>query len=144
MTPLKTFLNLPETKAALNVPPEIEWQPCNSHIGQYWSAEDRAASLAPTIAGLLDDGIPVLIYAGDLDYICNYMGNRAVALGLRWGGGDDFRAAEDRDWNDGGGLARSAGKLSFLQVYDAGHMVPQDQPAQALAMIEQFLNGEPF
>jgi len=31
-----------------------------------------------------------------------------------------------------------------LQVYDAGHMVPTDQPEHALTMITQFLNGEEF
>jgi cathepsin A (carboxypeptidase C) len=41
-------------------------------------------------------------------------------------------------------LARTAGGLTFLQVYDAGHMVPSDQPEHALAMITQFLNGGQF
>lgn len=93
---------------------------------------------------MLNDDIPVLIYSGDLDYICNYIGNHAVAMKLDWKYGDDFRAADEHDWNNGGGLARSARGLNFLQVYNAGHMVPGDQPEQALMMIRQFLNGKPF
>ena len=96
-------------------------------------------NFAPYVSELLNDGIPVLIYAGDLDYICNYFGNRAVSLKLEWDYGDNFRSVDDYDWNDGGGLARSSNGLTFLQVFDAGHMVPSDQPEQSLDMIRQFL-----
>ena len=67
-----------------------------------------------------------------------------MAMKLDWKYGDDFRAADEHVWNNGGGLARNARGLNFLQVYNAGHMVPSDQPEQALMMIRQFLNGEPF
>ena len=144
ITPIKTFLNLEETKETLNVPSSVAWDECNDYINKIWSDVDRVANFAPYVSELLNDKIPVLIYAGDLDFICNYMGNRAVTLKLEWDHGDDFRSADDHDWNNGGGLARSSSGLTFLQVYDAGHMVPQDQPKRALKMITQFLNGEAF
>ena len=105
---------------------------------------DWMKNFAPYVADLLNDGIPSLIYAGDLDFICNYMGNRAWTLGLDWDHKDEFNAAQERDWNDGAGLTRTANGLTFLQVYDAGPMVPSDQPEHALPMITQFLNGEGF
>lgn len=56
-------------------------------------------------------------------YFCsNYLGNKAWTLKLDWDGKADFNAAEEHEWN-GVGLARSAKGLTFLQVYDAGHMV---------------------
>lgn len=66
--------------------------------------------------------------AGDCDWICNYMGNEAWTLKLDWAGGEGFRAAPQKDWtvrgsNDAAGLSRSYGGLTFLQVYEAGHMV---------------------
>lgn len=144
MTPIETFLNLPETKSTLGVPPRVTWEACDNYINTHWSYTDRVTNFAPYISKLLNDQLPVLIYSGDLDYICNFYGNRAVAMKLDWDHGHDFRNATDHDWNDGGGLARSFNGLSFLQVYDAGHMVPQDQPKQALIMIAQFLNGNSF
>ena len=84
---------------------------------------DWMKNFAPYVADLLNADIPALIYAGDLDFICNYMGNRAWTLKLDWKHKDEFNAAEEHDWNDGAGLARTAGGLTFLQVYDAGHMV---------------------
>lgn len=78
-----------------------------------------------------------------MDFICNYLGNKAWTHGLEWDGGDDFRAAPEQEWKEQG-LARSSGGLTFLQVYDAGHMVPSDQPEVALEMLQVFLSGGDF
>lgn len=49
-----------------------------------------------------------------------------------------------------GGLARTArartggGSLTFLQVFEAGHMVPMDQPAAALEMLKAFTANKAF
>ena len=42
------------------------------------------------------------------------------------------------------GTARTASGLTFLQVNNAGHMVPMDQPENALAMVNTFLSGGTF
>ena len=42
----------------------------------------------------------------------------------------------------GVGDLRSAYGFHFLRVFQAGHMVPRDQPENALAMINTFLNGK--
>ena len=89
----------------------------------------------------LASGIRVLIYAGDQDYICNWLGNQAWTLALPWPGQGAFRAAAVADWPAGAkkaGELRTSGPLSFLRVLDAGHMVPMDQPAAALRMINAF------
>lgn len=110
---------------------------------------------------MLEDGVRVLIYAGDVDFICNWIGNKAWTKELRWTGKSNFNAEEDKSWfyTDAqntaaapvaGGKARTAkaargeGSLTFLQVYEAGHMVPMDQPAAALALLNDFLANKPF
>lgn len=85
-----------------------------------------------------------MLYAGDLDYICNYIGTKAFTLNLDWEHKDDFNSADDLEWNNNAGLVRSSNNLTYLQVFDAGHMVPSDQPEVALTMITQFINGEIF
>lgn len=67
----------------------------------------------------------------------------AWTLALEWKGKDEFNSAEEHQWK-GQGLARGANGLTFLQVYDAGHMVPSDQPGVALDMITNFVNGGSF
>lgn len=100
-----------------------------------------------TIPPLLQAGVRVLIYAGDADFVCNWMGNKAWTLALPWEGKADFNAATDHTWSVAGkkaGTARTAGGFTFLQVNNAGHMVPMDQPENSLAMVRTFLGGGPF
>jgi len=140
---IEKFLHKPETRKALHVTDDSPpWQSCNMGINLKFH-EDWMKDFSPYVADLLNAGIPALIYAGDVDFICNYLGNRAWTLGLDWKSSKDFQVAEEHDWK-GQGLARSAGGLTFLQVYDAGHMVPSDQPAVALDMITNFLKGGDF
>ena len=138
------WLNLESTKQALNVDEEHShnWSSCNFGINAKFHT-DWMKDFSPYVVDLLEDGIPALIYAGDVDFICNYLGNKAWTVNLEWSGGDAFRAAEDHSWEEKG-LARSANGLTFLQVYDAGHMVPADQPENSLDMLKNFLSGGDF
>jgi cathepsin A (carboxypeptidase C) len=138
------FLNLESTKQALHVDEQHShaWESCNFGINLKFHT-DWMKDFSGYVADLLNDGIPALIYAGDVDYICNYLGNRAWTLALPWKGAKAFSAATEHDWK-GHGLARTAQGLTFLQVYDAGHMVPTDQPAVALDMIANFMHGGTF
>jgi len=138
------WLNLESTKKALGVDESKThtWNACNFGINMKFHV-DWMKSFAPFVADLINDGIPALMYAGDVDYICNYLGNRAWTLALEWKGKDDFNAAEEHDWK-GIGKARtdSTGKFTFLQVYDAGrkcflvgliYLPPPDIPVFAVS-----------
>lgn len=49
-----------------------------------------------------------------------------MLLNLEWTGADAFRASTAKEWTVDGevaGLTRSAGKLTFVTVDGAGHMV---------------------
>jgi len=141
---VETFMNSDTTKKALHVNEQNpSWKTCNMNINENFHA-DWMKNFAPYVSDLLNAGIPALIYAGDLDFICNYLGNRAWTLKLDWDHKHEFNTAEERDWNNGAGSARTSDGLTFLQVYNAGHMVPSDQPENALRMITQHLSGEAF
>ena len=40
------------------------------------------------------------------------------------------------------GTIQSAEGFTFLRVFDAGHMVPRDQPEAALTMLNQFISNK--
>ena len=42
------------------------------------------------------------------------------------------------------GEARTYGGFTFLRVYNAGHMVPADQPKAALALLNTLISGAAF
>jgi cathepsin A (carboxypeptidase C) len=50
--------------------------------------------------------VRVLVYAGEMDYICNYIGNKAWTLALSWTGKAKFVAAGDHAWKTPEGKAR--------------------------------------
>lgn len=96
--------------------------------------------------------IPVLLYAGDADFICNWLGNQAWADALEWSGHEDYEAAKMEDLKivDGDskgeviGQVKSSGNFTFMRIYEAGHMVPLDQPEAGIEFFNRWLEGEWF
>ncbi|KAH8081981.1 alpha/beta-hydrolase [Cristinia sonorae] len=78
------------------------------------------------IAALLERGVKALIYVGDTDLMCNWIGNERMTLDLEWSGQNAFVAAPLREWKVGGehaGVTRSFGGLTYVTIAGAGHMV---------------------
>merc|ERR1711959_647614 len=111
---------------------------------RFSGAGDYLINYHQLIPELLDDGIEALIYAGEMDYLCNWCGNKAWASKLEWSGKDAFNKAEDKDYTLNGNIAgrlRNANGFHFMQVYDAGHLMPMDKPDVALDMVNKFITG---
>lgn len=97
------------------------------------------------VIDLLDLNVPVLIYAGDKDFICNWLGNEAWSRELPWAQHDKFSSQPLSAWNVNGkeaGQFRNADHFTFLRVYGAGHMVPYDQPEASLDMLNRWISGD--
>ncbi|KAJ2802840.1 hypothetical protein H4R21_002263 [Coemansia helicoidea] len=139
------FLNTPSVQQALNVK-DTKFQGCSDNVYKNFIAGyDMMRSYAGELAKLLDGGIRTLIYAGDADWICNWYGVKAAMQELEWCGKTSFNAAPDTKWSVGSNAAgelRTANNLSFLRVFEAGHMVPMDQPKAALQMLDGWLAGK--
>jgi len=158
-TNIETFLNLQSTREALHVSDQVDkWESCNMAVNIMF-VSDWMRNFHKELVEMLEDNIRVLIYAGDVDFICNWYGNKAWTLDLNWNGKLSFNNEGDHAWSfqdkettavKEGGQARTGhalkgdGRLTFLQVYEAGHMVPQDQPGAALSLLNTFLRNEEF
>jgi len=137
---VSTFLNKESVMLTLGV--YKRWETCNLEVNSGFS-KDWMKNYASNIPDMLQNGYAVLIYAGDVDFICNWMGNKAWTMQMDWPGHDEFTAAKDAKWKVGGevkGEVRHAQGLNFVRIHNAGHMVPMDQPEAALAMLDQFLS----
>ena len=58
-----------------------------------------------------------------------------------------FSGLVRKPWKERGvavGSSRSTGNLTQVLVNGAGHLVPMDQPENALALLETFIADEPF
>lgn len=142
---MEELLSRPDTRAALGVG-QHKWQECNMDV-YFEMIGDWMVNYDQLLPELLEDGVRVLVYAGEDDFICNWLGNRRWVEALQWAGAAQWRAAPDDEWEVAGkkaGQVHEWGPLTFLKVYDAGHMVPMDQPAAALDMINRFISDQKF
>jgi cathepsin A (carboxypeptidase C) len=101
---------------------------------------DWVTNLSDKIANVLESGLEVLVYSGDKDFICNWRGGESWTSNVPWSGQSEFSTTKYADWNVDGyaaGQLREFKNFKFLRVFNAGHMVPMDQPANALAMLKQ-------
>ncbi|KAK4140532.1 Alpha/Beta hydrolase protein [Dichotomopilus funicola] len=142
------YLNQKDVMEALGA--EVSsYDSCNFDINRNFLFQgDWMQPFHRLVPGILDE-IPVLIYAGDADYICNWLGNQAWTEALEWPGKKDFNAAKIKDLKLEGaekeyGKVKASGNFSFMQIYQAGHMVPMDQPENSLDFLNRWLGGEWF
>lgn len=136
------YLDSPQVRSYLGVG-NRKWSDCNKLVNlEFQLAGDGLQSYADQIPDQLAAGIRVLIYAGDQDYICNWKGNHAWTNQLQWPHKREFNGAVLKDFSVDGksaGTIQHANGFTFLRVYDAGHMVPRDQPKAALEMVNRFI-----
>ncbi|GBG67914.1 hypothetical protein CBR_g1033 [Chara braunii] len=144
-SPLERFLNDRSVQEALGVG-DRSWQTCS---GSVWSALqlDEMRNLELGVPKLLEAGIRFLVYAGEHDLICNWLGNSRWVARMDWAGREKYSKAPWVAMTMKGkevGLSSAFEPLTFLKVHDSGHMVPMDQPAPALEMIRRWTRGVPL
>eukprot|EP01041_Mallomonas_annulata_P003070 gene3070-6020_t len=94
---------------------------------------------------LLDAGMPVLLYSGQFDVICQHLGTERMLQDLDWSGRQGWMDTKVGVWLVDGqpaGYLKAYRNLQSLVVLDSGHMVPMDRPKQALEMIKKFIAGQ--
>merc|ERR1712050_491330 len=140
---ITSYLNRPEVQKQLGV--SKKWASCNMAVNLLFvSAGDWMINYQDLIPDMLADGIKTLIYAGDVDYICNWLGDMKWTQAMEWPHKADFNAAPNNDYKLNGKTVaklRSSNGFNFMQVFNAGHMVPMDQPEVALQMVKDFTKG---
>ncbi|KHJ83232.1 serine carboxypeptidase, partial [Oesophagostomum dentatum] len=146
---------------ALHIPEEwrkqkggkIKWEGCNDPIyDNYQLTYNKTNEFFQYVIENVQSGkFRFLIYNGDVDTMCNYLGDawhiRDVAKE------NNFTAGSRYPWffsgnNQVGGFAQTytgtGGKgisitIDVLTVKGAGHMVPNDRPGPSLQMITNFM-----
>lgn len=143
---MSKFLNQDKIKKELGA--RKDWVECDRSVYSDM-LNDWMVNYQDDVHDLLTDGIRVLIYAGNKDLICNWLGNRRWVDTLKWEGSSKWLASKDFEWQVDGkkaGLVKESKNMDlvFVQVDDAGHMVPMDQPKNSLDMIDRFLKMKSF
>ncbi|KAF2156758.1 carboxypeptidase-like protein S1 [Myriangium duriaei CBS 260.36] len=119
---------------------------CSDSAGQGFSQTgDNSRSLLSTLGSVVSSGIQVLVWAGDADWICNYLGGFNVANAVKWSSQSAFQNTALKSYTvsgKAGGLFKTVKNFSWLQVYGAGHEVPYYQPEVALQAFKQTMGKQ--
>lgn len=137
------YLDWPEVRKAIYVDGRVgKWADTSKRVAYLLEVgeQNSYAYLYPRLFGELN----VLIYNGIYDMDCNFMGTDAWLSRLHWQERVAFISKPRTPWKVDGsvaGMIRSAGRLTQVLVYGAGHLVPMDQPKVALALLNDFVRG---
>lgn len=128
-------------KARLGAPASVDYQACASQPYQSL-LHDMTVSYDDLVGALVDNGVPVMVFSGEDDWVCNSLASAQWLDGLIWSRQRRWKVAPVQAW--AGGTFKRVGPLSFVRVANAGHMVPLDQPALSLLMLRQWIaTGQP-
>lgn len=132
------FLNDPVVKMDLNLVRAKKWEECSSRVHRALSAKNSAPAI--TLFPALLEELPIILFNGNRDIICNYMGTEGFINTLTWGGATGFSGDVDvLDWVHDANVAgyiKTERNLTFINVFDASHMVPFDKPDVSRALMD--------
>jgi carboxypeptidase D len=143
---VESYLNKKEVRAALHVIAPQKYQECTDPPYFALTHQD-AKGVTAELAFVLNLEIPVLLYSGQFDIICNHLGTEKMLNKLLWNGRAEWLRSTTGVWavnNNPSGFVRNAKNLIYLIVTNAGHMVPLSKPVESSDMIERFIKKKSF
>lgn len=141
------YLRRPEVARALHVDKRRNtgWQECSGAVANAFVAKDSkpGRELLPDLVG----EVPILLFSGAEDLICNYMGTEQMINNMEWSGSKGFEVtpgnwAPRRSWTfegEAAGFWQEARNLTYVLFYNASHMVPYDYPRRSRDMLDRFM-----
>uniref|UniRef100_A0A914XC73 Carboxypeptidase n=1 Tax=Plectus sambesii TaxID=2011161 RepID=A0A914XC73_9BILA len=152
----QNYLNRQDVRDAIHIPATFikPWTDCTDLRHWQFQYDD----MTPVFVNILNSqyyanaNFRMLIYNGDVDTVCNFLGDEwfiealvksqnisTVAERTDW----TYQASADYRSQTGGYVKRFAKNLDQLTVKGSGHFVPQDRPGPALQMLMNFINKSP-
>jgi carboxypeptidase C (cathepsin A) len=150
----EAFYNRDDVKAALHAPDGHFWHGCQAGEGrrrlmnmrQLYMQEDRPFSVVPYLAELLDAGFKIVVYNGDRDMTTNMVGTELLLNQMEWSGKEGWLDAPRGLWKVDeypAGWAKEYNGLSFVVVYNSGHMVSCSQRPASTEKRNRLFCGHP-
>ena len=144
---LTPYLRRNDVIAALHINPNKNtgWSECNGNVGSQF--RDRQSKASITFMPELLAQVPIVLFSGAEDLICNHLGTEALISNMQWNGGKGFELspgtwAPRREWTFEGekvGFWQEARNLTYVLFYNASHMVPFDHPRRTRDMLDRFM-----
>eukprot|EP00998_Keelungia_sp_KM082_P002088 NODE_1252_length_1408_cov_58.128806_g1241_i0.p1 GENE.NODE_1252_length_1408_cov_58.128806_g1241_i0~~NODE_1252_length_1408_cov_58.128806_g1241_i0.p1 ORF type:complete len:447 (+),score=70.97 NODE_1252_length_1408_cov_58.128806_g1241_i0:48-1343(+) len=141
-----TMLNKPSVRAALHANGSHAFA-MESQVVNVALQGTNVRDMRPRYLNILNHGVRVLIYQGQMDPILTWSGQEAWLYTLDWEHIAQFIAAkrfslERVGGSDSYGFIQYDHNLAFGLMFNAGHLVPENQPANSLDMITRFVSDD--
>lgn len=135
------WLNRGDVRKALHIPDILPpWDLCSDFVGGNYT------NLYPTVKELylklLSLGLRVLLYNGDTDMACNFLGDQWFVEDLGMKASTKYQTWLHND--QVAGFYQTFGNITYLTVKGAGHMVPQWAPDPAFHMFKSFITNSDY
>lgn len=141
------YLRRDDVRTALHVNPDKKtgWVECNNQVSKSFTARNSLPSVQ-LLPSLLAE-MPILLFSGDKDLICNHIGTENLINRIEFNGGKGMEistgmTAPKQDWtfeNQPAGQYQTARNLTYLRFYNSSHMVPFDYPRRSRDMLDRFM-----
>ncbi|KAI5258829.1 putative carboxypeptidase 2 [Aureobasidium subglaciale] len=138
------YLNSPMVQEAIGA--YVNFSESNSAVSSAFGStgdDDREDGTIEALKSLVHDNMTIVLYAGDADYNCNWLGGEVVAEevnapGFSTAGYTNITSAD----NVVHAQVKQSGKFSFVRVFESGHEVPFYQPLMSLEMFDRAIHGK--
>ncbi|XP_074067489.1 lysosomal protective protein-like [Macrotis lagotis] len=140
-TAMSVWLNQDNVRQALHIPVFLpSWELCSTQVTSQY--QRQYMDMTPFYHELLQNNIRILVYNGDTDMACNFLGAEKFVVLLNQPVMNPYQPWYYK--KQVAGFFKEYEQITFLTVKGSGHMVPQDRPAQALKMFESFLRNTTY
>ncbi|KAI0068606.1 alpha beta-hydrolase [Artomyces pyxidatus] len=138
---ITTYLRRPDVVSSLHATAKSEsWVECQTRLHRELSMHNSQSSV--TVIPRVLEKIPILIFAGDQDFICNYVGIENFIQALTWNGETGLGKVETQTWtveNQPAGTWVTSRNMTYVKIFNASHMAGYDVPHVAHDMILRFM-----
>ncbi|KAJ3473848.1 hypothetical protein NLI96_g12791 [Meripilus lineatus] len=136
-----TYLKRPDVVRAIHATAAPNsWTECRGQIHRAFTTRHSNSSI--TILPKVLEKIPVMLFAGDQDMICNYVGMENMMQAMTWNGATGLGTVQTHSWLVNGthaGTWVNSRNLTYVKIFNASHMAGYDVPHVTHDMILRFM-----
>ncbi|CAN6196227.1 unnamed protein product [Urochloa humidicola] len=134
------YFNRLEVKKAIHARINTDWSTCAGNK-LHWNWKEAPVTMVPTLSWLVNSGLRVWLYSGDMDAVCPITATRYSVKDLNLAITEPWRPWYTPANEVGGYVQQYKGGFTFASVRGAGHLVPSFQPKRSLVLFYSFLKG---
>jgi len=135
-----SYLHRPDVVRAIHATDGPSWTECRGiiHVAFTTLKSNSSVTVIPKVL----ERVPIMLFAGDQDMICNHVGIEMMIQNMKWNGETGLGTTQTQSWsvNDApAGTWVTSRNLTYVKLFNASHMAGYDVPHVTHDMILRFM-----